>query len=847
MLSEKAMTNDELKQLCLSLMRADTEDEVIRLLKHADFWDDPNVWRFYGDYENNYNTIGNQQSRPDAALVEKVVNAVDARLMNECLVRGVDPEGPNAPKSICEAVALFFDADFRPGSPHAGQVKNWSADKRTKIARGITLVATGAGPRSGKNPCFTISDCGEGQTPERFPDTFLSLTKSNKLRIPFVQGKFNMGGTGVLKFCGRHGLQLIVSRRNPKILDIQGRSHLSDDLWGFTVVRREDPCGGRRSSVYVYLAPVDAESKPGQGGVLRFSADSLAIFPEGRDPYARESEWGTLVKLYEYEATGFKSHILMRDGLLSRIDLLLPDIALPIRLCECRGTYSGHAGSFETTLAGLSVRLSDDRGENLEDGFPCSCPIAAKGERMTATIYAFKKGKAESYRKQEGIIFTVNGQTHGHLTRDFFTRKSVGLSYLADSILVVVDCSGFSGRAREDLFMNSRDRLSGGDLRNEIEAALEEMLKQHSGLRDLKERRRREEIENRLADSKPLEEVLNSILKKSPTLANLFSIGNRASNPFKAIQVKHGDKPYKGNRFPTFFKFKGLDYGKTLIRETPKNMRARIMFETDAENDYFSRSSEPGKFSLFLVSDNGRTQVDNYVGPNLHNGVATLSVSLPEHCQVGHELHFIAIVTDPSRVEPFENQFTVRVEPEAEPSGSPGQRRKSPSRHSGSDREKAAGINLPKIIRVYERDWAKYGFDKFTALRIKHAGISDENSSNGEARPGYDFYVNMDNFYLKAEMKAAHGNPEVTRARFTYGMVLVGFALLQQEEVDRRRRERKGSESEDQEQQEPDVNIEEQVQRITEALAPVLIPMIESLGGLDQELPSTCAPSGEAT
>ena len=27
-------------------------------------------------------------------------------------------------------------------------------------------------------------------------DTFLSLNKNNKLRIPFVQGKFNMGGTG---------------------------------------------------------------------------------------------------------------------------------------------------------------------------------------------------------------------------------------------------------------------------------------------------------------------------------------------------------------------------------------------------------------------------------------------------------------------------------------------------------------------------------------------------------------------------------------------------------------------------------------------------------------------------
>src|SRR6266542_252226 len=179
------MNDAQAKALCLALMKADSEEEVIGLLKKADLWDSKDLWRFYGDYENNYNTIGNQQGRPDAALVEKVVNAVDARLMNECLARGTDPEGPQAPQSIRQAVAMFFDDVYNPDSPHAGQVKNWPDKKRTETARWLTLVATGVGPRSG-NPCFTISDRGEGQTPERMPDTFLSLTKSNKLRIPFL-------------------------------------------------------------------------------------------------------------------------------------------------------------------------------------------------------------------------------------------------------------------------------------------------------------------------------------------------------------------------------------------------------------------------------------------------------------------------------------------------------------------------------------------------------------------------------------------------------------------------------------------------------------------------------------
>jgi hypothetical protein len=844
------MDHAQAKELCLALMKADSEEEVIDLLKRAGLWDNKDVWRYYGDYENNYNTIGNQQSRPDAALVEKVVNAIDATLLSKCLERGINPEGPDAPKSIRKAVAMFFDDSDKPNSSLAGQVKYWPDKKRTETARWLTLVATGAGARSG-NPCFTISDRGEGQTPERMPDTFLSLTKSNKLRIPFVQGKFNMGGTGVFEFCGQHGLQLIVTRRNPAILRKGSLAHPSDTQWGFTIVRRENAGAGPvRSSVYTYLAPLGADRSPGHGGVLRFPADTMPIFPQGRNPYARESEWGTLVKLYEYAATGFKSNILMKDGLLGRMDLLLPDVALPVRLYECRPSYKGHEGSFENNLTGLSVRLEDDRGNNnLEGGFPSSCPIRARDEYMTATIYAFKKGKAETYRKHEGIIFTLNGQTHGHLTLDFFTRKAVGLSYLADSILVMVDCSQFTGRARELLFMNSRDRLRNGDLKQKIEHALEEMLKHHQKLRDLKERRRREQTEAKLADSKPLEDILESLLKKSPTLANLFLKGLRASNPFKTVKVREEEeKPFEGKRFPTFFKLKGKDYGQELVRETPINMRSRIVFETDAENDYFGRDTETGQFSLFLVNGEHRVHVTDYVGPNLQNGIGTLSVQLPHNCQVGDTLRFLAVVTDPSRIDPFENRFTIRVKQEAPPSGSAGERRKPPAGEPGDDREVPGGIALPNIIPVYEKDWDAQtpAFDKYTALRIKYAG--DDSAQNGDAKPVFDFYVNMDNLYLKTEIKPAHRNPEVTRARFTYGLVLLGLAMVQQHEAAKAKAKKAdAAEEEREEEDEGEANIERRVAEFTRAVAPVLLPMIESLGDLDEDRTPDVVGSGEAT
>ncbi len=92
--------NDDCKKLCLDILAADTEADVIALLNTAGLWSSPFAWRLYGDRENNFSTIGNQQSRPDAALVEKLINSEDARLMSECMRRGIDPESPSAPQSM---------------------------------------------------------------------------------------------------------------------------------------------------------------------------------------------------------------------------------------------------------------------------------------------------------------------------------------------------------------------------------------------------------------------------------------------------------------------------------------------------------------------------------------------------------------------------------------------------------------------------------------------------------------------------------------------------------------------------------------------------------------------------
>ena len=828
------------RSLALRLLHADLEEDVIAILKEAGYWDNPDVWRLYGDKEGNFASAGNQQSKPEAALVEKLVNAVDARLLNKCLKCGVNPESDKAPRSIREGVARFFgEQEGRVG----GHVREWSRQKRKEEAKAITLAATGK--RGRKRASLTVVDRGEGQTPKRVPETILSLNKSNKQRIKFVQGKFNMGGTGALRFCGKHCFQLVITKRNPTLLNGKGTKEDSD--WGVTIVRREEPSGDAGtvlSSEFTYLAPLGADSEPRRGEILHFPATTLALMPEKNEPYKRKVSWGTAIKLYEYELkTGggaTASNILRKDGLLYRLEVLLPEIALPVRLYECGAGFGGkEERSYETNLAGLVVRLEDGKGDNLEPGFPDSVNFSVDGHGFVARIYAFKKGKAATYLRNEGIIFAINGQTHGNIPRTFFGRKKVGKARIAKDLFVIVDCSDMPVVAREDLFMSSRDRLSNGELRQALERQLEEVIGRHPALKSLQDQRREAEVNERLEDSKPLEDVLKNILKNSPSLEALFLKGQRlgrAHSPKdEGASKTSGGKgrngsgtgsqgEFRGKIHPTYFHFRNKKYGVVLTRNCEQGRRVRIAFETDVENEYFSRAENPGRFS---IEDKNWDGSETYA-MNPHNGVANLSLELPDDIVVGGQLKFCCVVNDDTLVDPFRNEVILTV---CEASETKRGRSKEKERGGGEESEKGAvpGLSMPVIEKVKESAWKDYDFDERSACSV----IPDE--VGGEEQ--LTFYVNVDNTFLRNDMKRLREDPKLIEAKFIYGNVLMGLALLQEERVPGKKDRRNGNGD--------GADVYSWITKTTQATAPFIVPMIDYLGGLRSEDLSDLGEAGD--
>ena len=100
------------------------------------------------------------------------------------------------------------------------------------------------------------------------------------------------------------------------------------------------------------------------------------------------------------------------------------------------------------------------------------------------------------------------------------------------------------------------------------------MLKSNASLKKLQQERRNRDVEDKLSEEKPLEEILGKVLRASPTLKTLFLAGQRLSKPFATGQAggsgggagtaggserdQEKKKEFIGKRHPTFFEVKGV-------------------------------------------------------------------------------------------------------------------------------------------------------------------------------------------------------------------------------------------------------------------------------------------------
>ena len=663
----------EPRTLLERLLEAETEADVHRVLGEAKLLDD-GLWRPYGGVPNNSGSFLNQQASARGALVEKVVNSIDAVLMAKAYECGDLPDG-SVPRSMLEASERYFNI-------RAGRLAEITSGERRTIARkSVQVVFSGNRAQEGR-PTITITDQGDGQTPLAFPNTFLSLSQNNKMRIPFVQGKFNMGSTGAVPFCGvEHNYQLILSRRHPSAPG-------SSERWGFTIVRRRDPKSDERAPLFEYLAP--------NGRVPEVVADALPLWMNS-DGDASDLGYGSLVRLYEYDITERTAANFDFARMLNRRLYRLP---LPVQVVDTRRFSRWNN---EEIVPGLATRLDEDTSSEVETGFPAFERIRVAGVGWVGvTLVPFREDVNTDHwvTASESVIFTVNGQAHAFERRDFLRRGGGGgvdYRYLAPNLLVEVDCSDLDSKTIWQLFMGSRDRMRDNEQRRSLLRALAEHLRQHKGLRALNHERRAAAIQRSVKSDANTTEMFTKMIAASPAIAALLSGGVIPTTvippPPPPIET------YEGKRFPTFLQW--ARGGPIREKRCAVGSHCMLDLETDAANDFLSRSAEPG---ILLVEPS-----DWRVSESLWNGDLRVRLEPPPGAEAGQEIPIrVTLMSDAPPPVPHELVAEGRliVDP---PSVSP------PPPPPPPPPPKVA----PPDIREVERDgWTEHGFDERSVASV---------------------------------------------------------------------------------------------------------------------------------
>lgn len=693
------MFRSKQEELFWELYKCKTEQEVDKLIRlRPDIFAQSN-WYPLGGNTYYFGVIENQQSNPVAALVEKLTNAIDAVMMRKCFEADINPKSArHAPASIEQAVHRFFP-----------EHNNWDLqDPRSEQARSIQVLADG----NARNTSIVIYDDGEGQHPKHFERTFLSLLSGNKTRIRFVQGKYTMGGTGAIVFCGKKRYQLIASKR------FDGKGD-----FGFTLIREcpDFEEGFDKGNEYQYLKL--------NGEIPSFDIDEIDL-----GLHRRLFRTGTAIKLYSYDVHGNRHFI--RD-MMPSLNEFFYSPALPYTVVENEKRYRRTKGDYAHVNYGLARQL--ENGDYLESTFSETLTDKRIGS-LKVSVYVFrtrveKKSAQKSkeairdkfFRNGMQVVFSVAGQVHGHYTSEFVTR-TLRYSLLKDYLFIHVDCTRMNARFRRELFMGSRDRLKQSNEAVELRKKLGDSLKKGQ-LKDIyKQRKDRlsydseddEDFLKRLGEELPFNSDLQDLIKQT------FELDAEGKKKIpKTPKPEPPPEPFKGKRFPSFFNLDLKKRGDTPVVEIPYGDSKTLKFESDVEDQYFDRADDPGglDFAVMNFTPNDAEGGDRPGTVNDINDIFSVTrrspqdgkirvVLEPTHdLKVGDEVEILANLL--SSAEPdgaLSCRFWILI---AEP------RMKKPTPQKPPSEEK---LGLPKLRRVYRRTEAD-NQDTLTWEKLGETGV----------------------------------------------------------------------------------------------------------------------------
>lgn len=743
--------------LCFAFLRAESEAAVTQIIENDLSAVEGVAWREIDQRDTNSNTISNQASTGSKALTELCTNMVDAVLMKRAYEQGIrDLQGPDAPQSVTEAVRTLigFTGD------RTGVLAEMDDDDslREFAAENLVIGVTG-GSRKGDAICFTFADNGEGQHPHDFERTFLSLSTRNKSDIPFVQGKWNMGGSGVLGYCGLHWYKLIVSRRYDRT-----------GPWGWTLIRQRPMA---ELPVAEYLVIDDA--------IPSFERDQ--VFPatlrsgEVDEDLSRTS--GTIIKLYSYTLEARASTSF--DGIREAINAGLVSTVLPFRLYNYRATPSPTRtgrramGVDERPLNGMEFQLrrgssgrgDDDtqsaQGHRAHERHHVNAVSHPELGEIAITAIVLPRERPPWLRTNLGRIFhAVNGQVQHTQTRGYLSR--CGFPGLMDRVVLIVDATKLTTAAHNLVWKSDREHVRETSIGQIYLETVRENIANAEFLKVLQQEFAAEQIDAETSSAQ--KSLFESLIDNDPNIAQLLPRGTLVRRRGRRKR-NDGQPEWEGKRSPTFLRLPSRQLRADGI-DLAAGVKRRVQLETDVENGWLSRDENPGRI---VIDGDGANHIE--YSASIHDGRVALGLTLAEsRFQPGEHIEAVVSMRDEEMPLPVECAISLNVVAARQPKP-PGTRTRKRSSADDQGEQAEEALDIPPTRWLTEDGRTIMGGEQTIRWPADY-GEQDGGLIEDFGDAGKVYQINYDNAHFQSFLQAARTESErrIITTQYQLGMLV---------------------------------------------------------------------------
>ena len=770
-------------QVCYRLLRAESEAEVQAIIESVPEMQNGQNWQALDKRETNFNVTSNQASDGGKALTELMTNMVDAVLMKAAAINKVDPRSKAAPQTMYAAVDKLIH------NLHGGKLVNLDSNDpwlREFAQKNLVIGITGAKNRKEGLPCYTFVDNGEGQRAEDFENTFLSLSAGTKKSIPFVQGKFNMGSSGVLRYCGQRWFKLIVSRR-----------YDGESGWAWTLLRRRpDEDDNMPIAEYFIL---------GKTQIPSFDTDFLRPFQtmEKKIYEGVMLKTGTVVKLFDYQVG---SKFLSFKGARETLNENLVETILPFRLLDFRQLAISKAGRENAAKRGGDRALGIDarpfygmeflllrshREDEIEDEdedavgeTKISVGVIKDPDLGTITISAIPlkrtlPGWLKAPQNNNRVFHAVNGQVQFKQSRGYLST-TCGFPALKDRVIIIVDASNLSFKAHNELWKGDREHIAATIFGERYREKVTATIKESTELQALQKKIAQQELER--ASKAESNELFQKLVNADRNLAALLS----ERDPVIYVQASGGHHSGsesgrgewdEGKYSPSFIRLE--ERHKKSDLEIPINSSRPVAARTDAQNGYLSRADNTGEG---IIDEEVRKKFG--IRYHLHDGRLTIYFEpLEDKVLVGDSFSFKIALKDAAMADVIESdELMLRVVDEQTVPKPKKDSDKKNHKHSDGDNNEGQGSNaptrgLPKCILLTKdgREVDGYGVEPWPSdFNEYDGGLIEDFGAEGIV-----YKINYDNSYHLKYRIQQRGDVarEVVTEKYILGMriLMLGF------------------------------------------------------------------------